>query len=93
MINSRYLMIASTLVLAAMGLVISFAPAEAWAYIDGSNTAGMPVILQLVGALYLGFAFTNWSAKGMVLGAFMADRSCWATSCTSPWAHSRRFAR
>lgn len=68
MINSRYLMIASALVLAAMGLVLSFAPAEALAYIDRSNTGGMPIILQLVGALYLGFAFTNWTAKGMVLG-------------------------
>jgi hypothetical protein len=65
--NSRYLMIASALVMAAMGLVLSFAPAETLAYMGGTATGRLPVILQLTGALYLGFAFANWTAKGMVL--------------------------
>jgi hypothetical protein len=66
--NSRYLMIASALVMAAMGLVLSFAPAETLAYMGGPAAGRLPVILQLTGGLYLGFAFTNWTAKGMVLG-------------------------
>ena len=66
--NSRYLMIASALVMAAMGLVLSFAPAETLAYMGSPATGRLPVILQLAGALYLGFAFANWTAKGMVLG-------------------------
>ena len=66
--NSRYLIIASALAMAAMGLVLSFAPTETLIYMGGSVTGRMPVILQLTGALYLGFAFANWTAKGMVLG-------------------------
>ena len=66
--NSRYLMIASALVMATMGLVLSFAPAETLAYMGGPATGRLPVILQLAGALYLGLAFANWTAKGMVLG-------------------------
>jgi len=66
--NTKYLMIASALVMAAMGLVLSFAPAETLAHIGSAATGRLPVILQLTGALYLGFAFANWTAKGMVLG-------------------------
>ncbi len=66
--NSRYLMIASALVMAATGLVLSFAPQETLAHLGASAPGRMPAILQLTGALYLGFAFANWTAKGMVLG-------------------------
>ncbi|MEO7080366.1 MAG: hypothetical protein ABIY71_02525 [Flavobacteriales bacterium] len=66
--NSRILMIASAAVMAAIGLVLSFAPEEAWAFFRQPVSAAVPVLLQLTGALYLGFAFMNWTAKGSVLG-------------------------
>ena len=66
--NSRYLMIASSLVMAAIGLVLSFAPEEALTFFSQPASGDVPVLLQLTGALYLGFAFANWTAKGMVLG-------------------------
>ncbi len=66
--NSRYLMIASAAVLAALGLLLSFAPEETLAYLGQPATGAVPVLLQLAGALYLGFAVMNWTAKGSVLG-------------------------
>lgn len=66
--NSRILMIASAAVMAAIGLVLSFAPEEAWAFFRQPVSAAVPVLLQLTGALYLGFAFMNWTAKGSALG-------------------------
>ncbi len=61
-------MIASAAVTAAIGLVLSFAPEEALAFFRQPAEGALPVLLQLTGALYLGFAFMNWTAKGMVLG-------------------------
>ncbi|MGV9012105.1 MAG: hypothetical protein ACOH13_05870 [Flavobacteriales bacterium] len=66
--NSRFLMIASAAVLAAVGIALSFAPVETLAYFGKPAPGGVPVLLQLTGALYLGFAFMNWMAKGSVLG-------------------------
>ncbi len=66
--NSRYLMIASAAVLAVLGLLLSFAPEETLAYLGQPAMVAVPVLLQLAGALYLGFAFMNWTAKGSVLG-------------------------
>lgn len=66
--NSRILMMASATVMAAFGLVLSFAPEEAMAYFRQPTAGAVPVMLQLTGALYLGFAFMNWTAKGSVLG-------------------------
>lgn len=66
--NSRILMIASAAVMAAIGLVLSFAPVETLALFGQPAAGAVPVLLQLTGALYLGFAFLNWTAKGSVLG-------------------------
>ncbi|GEM_PF-124981 len=66
--NSRILMIASAAVMAAIGLVLSFAPEESLAFFQQPVAGAVPVLLQLTGALYLGFAFMNWTAKGSVLG-------------------------
>ncbi len=66
--NSRYLMIASAALLAALGLLLSFAPEETIVYMGQPATGAVPVLLQLAGALYLGFALMNWTAKASVLG-------------------------
>lgn len=66
--NSRYLMIASAAVLAALGLLLSFAPEETLTFLGQPGTGITPVLLQLAGALYLGFAVMNWTAKASVLG-------------------------
>ena len=68
LMNSRILMIASAAVMAAIGLVLSFAPEESLAFFHQSASSAVAVVLQLTGALYLGFAFMNWTAKGSALG-------------------------
>jgi hypothetical protein len=66
--SSRFLMIASAAFLALLGLLLSFAPAEALAFMGQSANGLLPVLLQLAGALYLAFALMNWTAKGSVFG-------------------------
>lgn len=54
--------------MALLGIVMSFLPQEILSY-AGSGTAGLPVILvQVAGALYLGFAVMNWMARGVLIG-------------------------
>ncbi|HMC97398.1 MAG TPA: hypothetical protein VKG92_07095, partial [Flavobacteriales bacterium] len=66
--NTRLLMIASALVLATIGLSLTFAPEEVFAALGGGTSGPWTIVLQLGGALYCGFALMNWMAKGAVLG-------------------------
>ncbi|MEO8591174.1 MAG: hypothetical protein ABI432_17480 [Flavobacteriales bacterium] len=66
--NTRLLMIASALVMAAIGLSLSFAPEEVFVALGGEASGPWAIILQLCGAMYCGFALINWMAKGAVLG-------------------------
>lgn len=66
--TTRILMIASALVMAAIGLLLSFAPDEVFAALGGEAAGPWTTILQVCGALYFGFAMMNWMAKGAVLG-------------------------
>lgn len=66
--NTRLLLISSSIFMAVTGLAFSFFPEE---FLKTFNETGSPLnllILQLVGALYLGFAMLNWMAKGSLLG-------------------------
>uniref|UniRef100_UPI00404B063D hypothetical protein n=1 Tax=Fulvivirga sp. TaxID=1931237 RepID=UPI00404B063D len=64
--NTKYLMIASSLLLGAIGILLTFLPHEISAAIKSANTD--PIILQIVGALYFGFAMLNWTAKDNLIG-------------------------
>jgi hypothetical protein len=66
--STRALMIAAAALLAACGLVLSFAAEEVITALGGHAPGLVPVLVQLAGALYLGFAMVDWTAKGMVLG-------------------------
>ncbi|MEP6922322.1 MAG: hypothetical protein ABI967_14440 [bacterium] len=61
-------MAASSLVLAVAGIAASFAPAELLRALGSSVTEPLPVLIQLLGAMYIAFAFTNWTAKDNVIG-------------------------
>ena len=70
--NTRYLMISSSIVTGFPGLVASFMPDEILRYI-GVAPATIPVLLvQVLGALYLGFAVMNWMAKSVLVGGIYA---------------------
>lgn len=66
--NTRTLMIASALVLAMIGLSLTFAPKEILHHLDSDATAWETIVAQLCGALYCGYALMNWMAKGTTLG-------------------------
>ena len=66
--NTRLLMRASAVFLGALGAAATFLPQEILVR-AGSPPAGLSVIIvQIAGALYLGFAMLNWMAQGNVIG-------------------------
>jgi hypothetical protein len=66
--NTRVLMIASALAMGAAGLAATFAPAELLVALNVAPVGPLPVLIQLLGALYVGFALANWTAKANVIG-------------------------
>jgi hypothetical protein len=66
--NTRLLMRASAAVLGVLGALATFLPQEILLG-AGAPPVGLNVILiQIAGALYLGFAMLNWMAQGGVMG-------------------------
>jgi hypothetical protein len=53
---------------AALGVAASFAPQEILQHARVQADPFPVAVIQLAGALYLGFAVLNWSAKGSMLG-------------------------
>lgn len=66
--NTKLLMTGSSLVLGLAGLVLLFAPHEVLAALGVPGTQVVPVLVQLVGALYAAFAVMNWTAKDSLIG-------------------------
>jgi hypothetical protein len=66
--NTKLLMTSSAVSLAMIGLACSFIPHEILAYFGVVDLAIFPLILQILGALYLGFALLNWTAKANLIG-------------------------
>jgi hypothetical protein len=66
--NTRLLMRASAAFLGALGVAATFLPQEILVR-AGAPPVGLNVVLiQIAGALYLGFAILNWMAQGNVIG-------------------------
>lgn len=70
--NTRYLMMASSLVLGMAGLAASFAPQELLAMQGIASEPPLPLLVQLLGAVYLAFALMNWTAKDNMIGGIYA---------------------
>lgn len=67
-LRTRTLMTLSAAVMAVLGIGITFLPQELLAHV-GARSEGTPVLLmQIFGALYLGFAALNWMSRGSHLG-------------------------
>lgn len=67
-LNTKLLMASSALFLGLLGIGASFVPQEILSYYD-APTEGLAVLLvQITGALYLGFAVLNWMARGNAIG-------------------------
>jgi len=66
--NARILMNVSALFMAILGVAASFFPQEILRYC-GSRPEGPGVpLVQITGALYMGFAILNWMARGNLIG-------------------------
>lgn len=70
--NSKYLMMTSALLTAVCGILLQFFPHEILEYFKVESGGILPLIVQITGALYLGFAMMNWMAKGVLIGGIYA---------------------
>lgn len=68
LMNTKLLMTAASLVLGITGISLSFLPQEISILLHAHTTTTLTIILQLLGALYFGFAMLNWMAKDSPLG-------------------------
>lgn len=64
--NTKLLMATSAVVLGAIGIALTFMPEEISHILN--LTESTPIIFQILGALYFGFALLNWTAKGNLIG-------------------------
>jgi hypothetical protein len=67
-LNGRILMGLSALFMALLGAAASFFPQEIMAFSGAPPGGAGPLIPQIAGALYLGFAMLNWMARGNIIG-------------------------
>jgi hypothetical protein len=70
--KTRVLMMGSSLAMGLAGLVASFAPAELLGALHVTTADPLPVLIQLLGALYVAFALANWTAKDSLIGGIYA---------------------
>ena len=69
---SRILMSVSAAFLALLGVLTSFFPYRVLAQ-HGTEPDGPTVLLvEMMGAIYLGYALTNWMARGVLMGGIYA---------------------
>ena len=67
--KTKGLMLASALFMELLGLLLLFLPNELSQYMGGeAQHALLPLVFQLLGALYLGFAILNFMARGNLIG-------------------------
>lgn len=64
--NTKVLMTISAIIMGATGIILSFFPQEVSYYLSFTGTN--PVIIQILGALYFGFAMLNYTAKANLTG-------------------------
>jgi hypothetical protein len=66
--NTKIVMISSCIFLGALGITFTFIPDEIISALSVTPNPISTLSLQLLGALYLGFAILNWMAKGSLIG-------------------------
>lgn len=66
--RTRTLMTVTALLMALPGVGLTFFSAEILQADGWTGGPGQQLLGQMIGALYLGFAMLNWSARGNLLG-------------------------
>ncbi|MGI9273044.1 MAG: hypothetical protein ACR2QT_14795 [Woeseiaceae bacterium] len=70
--HTRVLMISSAALMAVIGLAASFMPQEVLGLHGTVPDNATVLFVQMAGAVYLGFAMLNWSARGILIGGIYA---------------------
>ena len=66
--NTKILLTTSAILLGIIGIGLSFLPAEVLTILHLKTNQTSALIMQLLGALYLGFGMMNWMAKSSIIG-------------------------
>lgn len=66
--HTRILMAGSAILLGIIGLAATFMPEELLGLHGTVPDAPTVLFVQMAGAVYLGFALLNWSARGVLIG-------------------------
>ncbi|RZK56339.1 MAG: hypothetical protein EOO91_12325 [Pedobacter sp.] len=66
--NTKILMTVSSITMLVIGVVCSFLPNEILKSIGVDDAGILPLIIQILGAIYFGFGFLNWTAKANLIG-------------------------
>ena len=69
---TRVLMMGSAVFMALLGLLTSFFPYEVLSLHDTEPDGPTILLIEMMGALYLGFAILNWTARGVIIGGIYA---------------------
>ena len=70
--NTKLLMTTSSLVLGLAGIFALFAPDVPLEMLGTPLPSSLPVLIQLMGALYFSMALMNWIAKDSTIGGIYA---------------------
>lgn len=70
--NTKLLMTASSIIMGAIGVISTFLPDETLLAFGQTPTPTLSLFIQILGALYFGFAIMNWMAKTVLIGGIYA---------------------
>lgn len=66
--STKPLMVSSAVIMGLIGISLIFLPEEILNIFGSSTSEPLPLILQILGALYFAFATLNWTAKSHLIG-------------------------
>ena len=70
--NTKILMMATSLLNGLIGALMLFAPDEVVRYLGNERSDALIAILQLMGGMFIGKATLNWTAKDFVIGGIFS---------------------
>ena len=66
--NTKVVMTACSVVMGLAGILLSFIPLEIMHFLGLESSKQLLFLLQVLGALYFGFAMLNWMTKSSLIG-------------------------
>ena len=66
--KTKIILTSSAIFVVLIGLELSFFPNEILDHLTTENSQTITIIIQLLGALYLGFGMMNWMVKESIIG-------------------------